>query len=204
MSIVGALPISLTNGSVADANQVMTDLNFIASQVNANALPLAGGTMTGPLSGTSATFSGQLIGGGTPTNDDAAVGVIGEYIFSNVPAGSAVPLVTGTTKTVTSINLTAGDWDVHGNVVTNPAGGTSQTGLIAAISTTAATLPVAPGAGAYAAGSYPGGTSNFLALPTGVVRLSISAPTTVYLVANATFTVSTNAAYGFLGARRAR
>lgn len=49
MSIVGALPFTLTNGTTADATQVMADLNAIVNGVNANALPLAGGTMTGPL-----------------------------------------------------------------------------------------------------------------------------------------------------------
>lgn len=140
---------------------------------------------------------------GTTTNDDAAAGVVGEYTSSNIAAGSAVSLTTGTTANVTSISLTAGDWEVSGNVITNPGGSTSQTGLIAAISTTSATLPVAPGAGAYAVGVY-SGTANFLALPTGTRRLSIAGTTTVYLVANAAFTVSTNAAYGFIGARRVR
>ena len=49
MSIISALPFTLTNGQVADATQVMADLNQIVAQVNANALALAGGVMTGPL-----------------------------------------------------------------------------------------------------------------------------------------------------------
>lgn len=39
--IVGALPVTLTNGTVADATQVMADLNWLVNQVNANAAPLA-------------------------------------------------------------------------------------------------------------------------------------------------------------------
>lgn len=35
--IIGALPITLTNGTTADATQVMADLNWIVNQVNANA-----------------------------------------------------------------------------------------------------------------------------------------------------------------------
>jgi hypothetical protein len=49
MSIVSALPFILTNGQVADATQVMADFNQIVNQVNTNALALAGGTLTGPL-----------------------------------------------------------------------------------------------------------------------------------------------------------
>lgn len=56
------------------------------------------------------TFSGQLIGKGTATNDDAAAGYIGEYIESKgTNVGAAA---TGVWKDLTSISLTAGDWDV--------------------------------------------------------------------------------------------
>src|SRR6185369_6154773 len=53
MAIVGALPFTLTNGTTADATQVMADFNSIVSDVNANAFPLtsnvsfAGGVTTG-------------------------------------------------------------------------------------------------------------------------------------------------------------
>lgn len=39
--IIGALPVTLTNGTTADATQVMSDLNWIINQVNSNAAPLA-------------------------------------------------------------------------------------------------------------------------------------------------------------------
>lgn len=39
--IIGALPVTLTNGTTADATQVMSDLNWIINQTNANAAPLA-------------------------------------------------------------------------------------------------------------------------------------------------------------------
>lgn len=44
--IVGALPVTLTNGTTADATQVMSDLNWLVNQVNANAAPLAGTALT--------------------------------------------------------------------------------------------------------------------------------------------------------------
>lgn len=44
--IVGSLPNTLTNGTTADATQVMADLNFIVNQVNANAAPLATTALT--------------------------------------------------------------------------------------------------------------------------------------------------------------
>jgi len=77
MSIIGAYPYTFTNGTVADANQVNADLTFIASQVNANALPLAGGTMTGPLLGTSIAMTGDISGAtGTFSGNVTANGVI--------------------------------------------------------------------------------------------------------------------------------
>jgi hypothetical protein len=43
MAIIGTLPVTLTNGTLADATQVMSDFNFIVAQVNANSASLAGG-----------------------------------------------------------------------------------------------------------------------------------------------------------------
>jgi hypothetical protein len=40
-NIIGNLPVTLQNGTTADASQVMSDLNFIVNQVNANAFPSA-------------------------------------------------------------------------------------------------------------------------------------------------------------------
>lgn len=37
-NIIGALPVTLQNGTDADATQVMSDFNFIVNEVNANAL----------------------------------------------------------------------------------------------------------------------------------------------------------------------
>lgn len=43
MAIVGSLPVQLANGTLADATQVMSDFNYIVTQVNSNAAGLAGG-----------------------------------------------------------------------------------------------------------------------------------------------------------------
>lgn len=44
-NIIGTLPVALSNGTTADASQVMADLNFIVNQVNANALPIGTSSM---------------------------------------------------------------------------------------------------------------------------------------------------------------
>lgn len=43
MPIIGSYPITLSNGTLEDANQVMVDFNYVAAQVNANAAQLVGG-----------------------------------------------------------------------------------------------------------------------------------------------------------------
>jgi len=57
--IVGTLPSTLTNGTTADATQVMADLNFIVSQVNGNAAPLAGAAVTTANNNFTTVQSGQ-------------------------------------------------------------------------------------------------------------------------------------------------
>lgn len=57
--IVGALPITLTNGTTADATQVMSDLNWIVNQVNANAAPLLNTALTNSNNNFTVIQSGQ-------------------------------------------------------------------------------------------------------------------------------------------------
>jgi hypothetical protein len=141
---------------------------------------------------------------GTNTNDSASAGYVGELIESTVLAGSAVGLTTGNAANVTSISLTAGDWDVFGNIATLPAGGTTTSLVQGAINTTSATLPTIPGSGTYASFPVAIAAGIGLVLQVGTRRLLLSGTTTVYLVAFANFAVSTMGAYGYIGARRRR
>ena len=58
--VLGSYPYTLTNGSLADANQVMSNFNYITTQVNANTCTLAGCTFTGPVYGTALSLSSTL------------------------------------------------------------------------------------------------------------------------------------------------
>jgi len=158
----------------------------------------------GAATGASVSNTGGVAIQGTNTNDSAAAGYVGEYISSEVLVGSAVSLTNGGTATVTSISLTAGDWDVSGNVWTSIGAGTLTQTINAAISTTAATLPTRPGSGASTQIILGTGVSAASGVPTGTRRVSLASTTTVYLVVYTEFTVSTLAAYGFIGARRVR
>ena len=144
----------------------------------------------------------QLAGTGTTTNNSAAAGYVGEVTESVIGQGSAVALVNNTAANVTSISLTAGDWDVAANFALALAASTQIIIIQGCSNTTSATMlnperttrvnygNVAPGSDV----SYP--------IPSW--RYSLSATTTVYLVVQAAFSVSTCSGYGSLRARRAR
>ena len=138
---------------------------------------------------------------GTITADNACAGCVGEYISSAV-AYNAVSLTSGIAKTVTSISLTAGDWDVCGNVTYAPSGTTSISLWNIQIS---ATTDALPNTNIYS------GWSGTTTVPGGVIgdvapciRLSIGSTTTMYLTTITNFTVSTLSAGGTLWARRVR
>lgn len=141
---------------------------------------------------------------GTATNDNAATGDVGEIIESNVAVGSAVALSTGAAKTITSISLTAGDWDVWGTVSFNPAGTTTITAVAGGINTTTDTLPTSPASGAFARIQATLTTGGGQDLAVGTRRMSLNATTTVYLVGFSSFGTSTMGGYGYLAARRVR
>lgn len=134
---------------------------------------------------------------GTTTNDNAATGYIGEVVTSTVASGAGVSLVTGTAKTITSISLTAGDWDVYG--MFGAFTDTAITSVIAGSSLTTNTTG-AEDSTVYAA-PISGNQTLQSAIPT--VRVSIASTTTIYLVGRVAFT-GTCVGYGRITARRAR
>lgn len=143
---------------------------------------------------------------GTNTNDNAAAGNVGEYIEGVVVSGSAVAFATGTAKTVTSISLTAGDWDVSGTLYFKGGATTTVQYLFACTSATTDSADLTPGA--FVEATYNSET------PFAVLaqvsqnlsprRVSLSTTTTYYLVGLTGFGVSTNSGFGIISARRVR
>lgn len=136
---------------------------------------------------------------GTATNNDAVAGNIGEYVSGTVALGSAVTLTTATTANVTSISLTAGDWDVTG-VVDFDLSGTTVSDFLMGTSTTSATLGSQD---TYLEQALPF-TSVTYSNNVPTVRYSLSSTTTVYLVTSLSFTGGAAKAYGTIRARRVR
>ena len=146
-------------------------------------------------------LNGVFSTGGTTTNDNATAGDVGELLSANLASGSATALTTTTPKNVTSVSLTAGDWDVTG-VVDYTLTGTTSTKFQAGSSATSATF-----------GAQDTSVNVPLILTTvtdtygqviPTTRFSLASTTTVYLVAQATFSAGTVAAYGTIRARRIR
>lgn len=212
---VGTISLALNTTGVTAGNYTYAsfsvDANGRLTAASSNATVGTGSivrsnspTLSGTL--TAATVDAQTLlkGKGTATNDSAAAGYIGEYISQYLPVGSAVALTSGAPQDITSISLTAGDWDVWGNVAFVNPGGTMVTQIVAAIGTTSGVLPTNLGDGAVQNLAPPNTAGFNFTLSAGFRRLSLAATTTVYLQALASFTVSTLTAYGFIGARRAR
>ena len=130
-----------------------------------------------------------------------STGGIGEYAETVLASGDAVSLVTNTAKTVLSISLTAGDWDVSGVAAHLTAASTSITHLSESISLVDDTMgALGTETSINSTAFVPGANSQIRHSPT--VRLSLTATTTVYLVFHSTFTVSTLKGYGVIKARR--
>jgi hypothetical protein len=80
------------NGNTADATQVNTNFSGLVNCAN-NVLV------------------------GTTTNDNAPAGNNGEYVSSSVAKTTPVTLVSATPANLTSVSLSAGDWDCSADII---------------------------------------------------------------------------------------
>lgn len=139
----------------------------------------------------------------TPTSGSNWQAVInGDYRSIAVATANAVALTSTTAADIATISLSQGDWSCAGAITRKLAASTSVTLLKTSISATTAT-----------SGSLDTGTmvefataANVMATDTtmtiGPIRLTPTATTSYFLVAQDTFSVSTNAGYGQLNCRR--
>ena len=198
---------SIKNSNGVSALQVTnnnTGANFLlVNPANAGASPqlaAAGSDTNIPAYIVGKGTAGVVLGGFTD-GSNATSGTDGEYVTNSATGTS---LTSGTAANAVSVSLTAGDWDVTGTVTFVPAGTTTMSQYIAGVSTTSAVLP---------ASNTGGVVNNFGTMSAGAgqpavqaptVRISLAATTTVYLIADAAFAVSTCTASGFIRARRVR
>lgn len=198
-----ALCISMLGGAFAQ-NTVSTKDYPLWVTYNAAGLPIS-------LGGASTATTSLASPPGTTTNDAAAAGTAGELLTITVPVGSAVAgAATTVSKNLTSLSLTAGDWDVSASCVYALTGVTASVYSCGLGTTTATQASQAGGSGigtdplviqAATFGTTITGTYQQVIPP---VRVTLAATTTIYLVANHTFAAGTYAMYGTLRARRMR
>ena len=138
---------------------------------------------------------------GTGTNNNAPGGYVGEFVSNVVATASPVSLTNGTPANVTSISLTAGDWDVWGNVSSAFTGASGSAGAYSScwISTTSATQP---DLSLVSLSSITINDYSNVSLPAPQLRLSINSTTTVYLSVLAYFSTAGTACGGIYARRR--
>lgn len=148
---------------------------------------------------------------GTTTNDNAAAGSLGEFVTSKI-ATPGTTLTTNTAANITSISLTAGDWDVSAMADFLPSATTNYTDLQAGLGTTTGTLLTQAGGGGvgtdpvsvWSSSAQIPGTTAIISLELPPVRVLLAATTTIFFVAQATFSAGTFSAFGTIRARRMR
>jgi len=140
-----------------------------------------------------------------PSGGGAAAGKLGELISAQVASGSAITLTNNTAANVTSISLTAGEWDVAVNGIFLPAATTQIDFLQTEATTTSAGGFTGVQTAAFSLGNLTVvNTGRSIALTPVRKQFLFASTTTVYLVVYALFTVSTMKAHGYISARRVR
>ncbi|WP_157380964.1 hypothetical protein [Burkholderia ubonensis] len=194
----GQMLLGVTGADPAFGNNPTITAGTIDGAAIGGTTPAAGSFTTVTATGTitPSQTSGIV---GTTTNNNAIAGSVGEYITAT---GTGVSLTTATPANITSVSLTAGDWEVHGSIIYLPAGSTTWgNGYQAGFNTTSATQPAQP-LFVLTQATFPTGSNQATTIPS--QRFSLSATTTVYLVAQAAFSTSTMTATGIIRARRVR
>lgn len=182
-------------------------------KINGTALTAVTGTTGTTVNQQAPTINIPNITGSNGTTD-AAAGSVGEIISSTIAAGSAVAITTGTFSpvTITSISLTAGDWDVNGQVsYLASAAAQTQHAFICSLSLVNNTADLTNGRYTSASGGgdtyTTAGLATLLTVSAGVppVRFKVSTTTTVFLIGASLYgTSGTQGAYGTIRARRVR
>jgi len=216
LGVATATSLKLPNsGQILDPNGNVY-LTFISatSAINNIAISNSATTVSPTLSAVgidtnvALTLNGQGTGGvaiqGTGTNNSANVGYIGEFQSASLAQGSATSLTNNVAKTIVTLSLTAGDWDVSGSFCISPAGTTITQLMATAISLTTNTFPATPDSSFNELAGVSTVAGAQVCIITGVARISLATTTSVFLIGFANFTVSTNTGFGIIRARRVR
>lgn len=136
---------------------------------------------------------------GPASGASAAVGDIGEFQSSGSIAG--VPMTTNVAANITSLILTAGNWELWASLNFVPGGATGVAVASAFVSATSLSItPISPDVALKVPTAATVGLS--FNAPVGRTRVSIAANTTFFLVAQIAFSGGTLTAGGIISAVR--
>lgn len=194
------------NGDITSLTGLTTPLGTWAGGLGANNSAASGVPVfsSGTATVTSTTGTGSPVLATAPTittptivgitdGSAAAAGSVGE---PRAPTNlSTQPMTSGTALNLSSVSLTAGDWEVHGYIQTVGASGTVTTSAACALNTTSATLPGTPNETFNSAMSL---TTATVTTMCPWKTINVTSTTTVYLVGYSTFTTSTQTGSGVI------
>jgi hypothetical protein len=184
------------NLNVVGGLQVGGPAQFAGGTIAVNGFTVVGNaTVTGILN------VGGLVASGVTDTSNASSGKVGEVISAAVTSTTSLSNGTAANTTGLNLTLTAGDWDVEGNVNFTLTGAT-VTQKTAGLSTISATLPTD------GTQVFNGSIQTLITGSDSVVlprkRINVSASTTLYVVAKSSFSAGTVVTFGSVTARRVR
>lgn len=193
------------NGTLAASSSTIGSVVFAGGLAIAKATVI-GGVLTagGSTVPTANTFTGNVFWGGNSATAYQA-GMAGEVIESKISAYANMSSVTNTFINITSITLTAGNWDIAATAMMNQNGATTSYFTACISTTTASSSGTTLGYDLVtidaAAATF--GTTAIFTLNVSCKRVQISTSTTYYLNAEAGIGSGTPQALGSITARRA-
>ena len=192
-------------GATLGSPNLTTPVLAGATATGATAIDLSGSTAifktptgAGTFGGSTNRFTNGILG--EAGNAAAAAGNIGEYNFAN--QNTPQNLTTNIALDVISLSLSAGDWDVGGNVYFAYGTTTTSSSLAAWISTLSASFPGGTQTVSYYTLPVAANAGNAISLLTPFCQVKLASAGTVYLSCSATFLTSTLTAKGTLWYRR--
>lgn len=224
LTSVGTLTSLTVAGTISGSNVSGTNTGDITvasfgSSPTANGATLSGQALTlqpadathpgGMTNGTQTiggikTFSTQLIGAGTILGDAAATGIIGQRVVSNISSGSAIVVATTNVfQNITTISLTAGDWDVSG-MIEFANNGAVVTGIAGYISLFTGNTTTDYVNGDNALDAVPSSSTSNSSVSILNWQVNVTTTTTVFLKALGGFSAGNPKMFGRISARRMR
>lgn len=198
----GALPTGLTASDTSVSSPTL--YYVIGSSITANTFQVAT-SLANAKAGTAVNTSGTQSGSqGAVANAFAPAGYVGEFIYNVVPASPGVTLTNNVDAVWNSISLSAGIWEVGGNIGVTKSGASTPafTTIHSSQGIGITTITSSPDQGSTTAFHISSNDPNGYIFPQGNKVLTLTTPGTLNAVVEPGFTGGAAVAYGTISARR--